>query len=340
MNSNKKDSQKFLILVFDIVAIIVLISIFVLAITHKGPGNLPKSDQISENGISSNISASADNLLASDESDELDTLADSKQNKTTISDNSTSDNSVSEDSISDNSLSDNSVSDNTLYSYALPNVPTLLNSPSGTVTTLSQINTSEIGSYFVITNVPDDIYEYINGKSFQPGGAISIDELRYIKLIHFNFDHNIQVGELIVNASVADEMRSIFLSLFCKEYEIQSMYLPDRYWTGDGNTTDSASCDANNTSAFFYRTVDGTSKLSNHAYGKAIDINPQQNPYVGYSTGVPVCEHENALAYIDRTTGLPHMINETDLCYQLFASYGYKWGGSWTSPKDYQHFEK
>jgi hypothetical protein len=117
------------------------------------------------------------------------------------------------------------------------------------------------------------------------------------------------------------------------------MYLPDRYWTGDGNETDTASCDDNNTSAFFYRVVDGSSKLSKHARGLAIDINPQQNPYVDYRSGQPECIHENALAYIDRTTGVAHVITEDDLCYKLFTQNGYKWGGAWKNIKDYQHFE-
>ena len=32
-------------------------------------------------------------------------------------------------------------------------------------------------------------------------------------------------------------------------------------------------------------------------------------------------------------------IDEQDLCYQLFTEAGFEWGGSWTSRKDYQHFE-
>ena len=80
--------------------------------------------------------------------------------------------------------------------------------------------------------------------------------------------------------------------------------------------------------------------MSNHAYGIAIDLNPQQNPYVSYRTGEPVWQHENANDYIDRDAGLPHMITHEDLAYELFTQHGFEWGGDWNSPKDYQHFEK
>ena len=89
-----------------------------------------------------------------------------------------------------------------------------------------------------------------------------------------------------------------------------------------------------------YRPATGSSKLSKHSYGRAIDINPQQNPYVSYSSGSPVWSHENANDYIDRTTGLPHVITENDVCYQIFTKYGFTWVGSWTNIKDYQHFQK
>lgn len=325
------DSKKFLIIVIDIIAAIVLISLFIIAMTHDNPNKKIEKPADSDQSVSS---ASAD--AVQDEEAVI-------ENEDTSIHETASTNTVSEDSVSDDSISENSLSENevaAIYSYDLPGAPQVMNSPSGTVLSLSGIDTANLGNYFVIYDIPEDIFEYINGKSYQENTEITIADLKYIKVLHYNFEHNVQVGELIVNASVANEIRDIFLALFCNGYEIQSMYLPDRYWTGDGNTTDSASCDANNTSAFFYRTVDGSTKLSNHAYGKAIDINPQQNPYVGYSTGVPVCEHENALPYIDRASGLPHMITESDICYQLFSSYGYGWGGAWNSIKDYQHFEK
>ena len=216
----------------------------------------------------------------------------------------------------------------------------IIDNPSGTIVLADGIDNDNIEKYFIVSDISDDILEYIMGKTYKDNPNISIDDLRYIKLIHYNFEHKTQIGEIIVNKKIAEEIKNIFMELYKEEYEIYSMYLPDRFWDGDPNSTDTASCDANNTSGFFYRTVEGSAKLSNHSYGMAIDINPRQNPYVSLRSGNPVCEHENALEFLDRDSGKAHMITTTDECYKLFTSKGYTWGGVWKSVKDYQHFEK
>lgn len=215
------------------------------------------------------------------------------------------------------------------------------NIPSGTIIDKNTLNSSNIGNYFQIYEISDYIYSKIYGKSYRDNKDIALSDLRYIKVLHYNFNHEIQVGELIVNKKIASDIISAFKELYDYEYEIESMYLIDRYWTGDGETTDTASIDVNNTSSFLYRNATGSStKLSNHALGMAIDINPQQNPYVSYKSGSPKWYHDNANDYIDRDTGLPHVITHDDICYKIFTKYGFKWGGDWKNIKDYQHFEK
>ncbi len=214
------------------------------------------------------------------------------------------------------------------------------NIPAGTVIDATNIDFNNIGEYFKAYEISDEVYDYINGKSYQENPDVALSDLRYMKLLHYNFNHELQVGELIVDADLQSDFIGIFTELFQAEYEIQSMYLPDRYWTGDPTSTDSASIDENNTSCFMYRPATGSGKLSKHAYGRAIDINPQQNPYVSYTTGSPVWSHENANDYIDRNTGLPHVITEEDAAYKIFIKYGFTWGGAWTNIKDYQHFQK
>lgn len=186
----------------------------------------------------------------------------------------------------------------------------------------------------------DEVYERINGKSYRENDDIALEELRYLKLLHYNFEHEIQVGELIVNEDVADDVLAIFRELFDAEYEIQSMYLVDNYWTGDATETDTASIEENNSSAFNYREATGGGKLSNHALGRAIDINPQQNPYILYRDGEWHWAHENATPYIDRTSCDPHVICAGDTCYNIFAKYDFDWGGEWENPVDYQHFAR
>lgn len=199
-----------------------------------------------------------------------------------------------------------------------------------------------LDSYFQAYPIERDseVFGRINGKSYVDNENVALEDLRYLKMLHYNFNHEIQVGEMIVNAQLQEDVLSIFKELFRQEYEIQSMRLIDDYWSEgmDGNDADYASIEENNTSAFNYRPVSGGGNLSDHAYGRAIDINPQQNPYV--SGGA--YSHSNAAPYIDRTSGDPHVIvgNGSDICYSTFEAHGFSWGGFWENPIDYQHFSK
>ncbi len=212
----------------------------------------------------------------------------------------------------------------------------------GTVIAREQIDFSDLDRYFMSWEIEegDNLYQRINGKSYRKNDYVPVSTLRYLKMPHYNFNGEIQVGEMIVNQDVMEDVFRIFRELFEAEYQIQSMYLVDNYWTGDPDSTDSASIDVNNTSAFCYRQITGGGRLSNHAYGRAIDLNPQQNPYVSYSSGSPRWSHSNADDYIARDTGLPHVITHDDLAYQVFSKYGFRWGGDWNNQKDYQHFDR
>lgn len=212
----------------------------------------------------------------------------------------------------------------------------------GTILEPEQINFDDLSRYFMSWKIEegDNLYDRINGRSYRANNHVPLSSLRYLKMPHYNFKGQIQVGEMIVNKDIQEDVFSIFTELFQAKYQIQSMYLVDNYWTGDAETSDSASIDENNTSAFCYREISGGGNLSNHAYGRAIDLNPQQNPYVSYSSGTPRWSHSNANDYIARDTGLPHVITHEDLAYKLFTKRGFRWGGDWNTPKDYQHFDK
>lgn len=212
---------------------------------------------------------------------------------------------------------------------------------AGTVVDRAQVDAGMLDQYFVANEISEDIFQFINGMSFVENGSIAREQLRYVKVLHFNYSHEVQVGELIVNANIAEDVRNIFRELYEQEYEIQSMLLVDRFWAGDGASTDRVSIENNNTSAFNYRLIAGTEQLSNHAMGYAIDINPIQNPCVAYNEDGSFREiYPEMERYIDRANGEPHMIGHEDICYQIFAKYGFTWGGDWTDPIDYQHFEK
>lgn len=213
---------------------------------------------------------------------------------------------------------------------------------AGTVLDRDQIDTDNLSQYFTSEEIEegDSVYNRIYGQSYVDNDNIDLSDLRYLKMLHVNFDGDYQVGEMIVNELVVSDVLDIFETLCAEGYEIYSMYLIDDFWSGDPDDSDWYSIEANNTSCFCYRTATGSGNLSKHALGRAIDINPQQNPYVTYdSDGDAHYSHDNASDYVYDRDDYDHMITTSDRAYELFINYGWTWGGSWSSPKDYQHFQ-
>lgn len=204
------------------------------------------------------------------------------------------------------------------------------NLAAGTVLTQDELSQLEITKLFFYSAISDEVFARMEGNSFGEGCVVSREELRYVRVLHTGFDGEAHIGELVVNQAIADEIVDIFYGLYQNSYPIEKMLLIDEY---DGD--DELSMEDNNTSCFNFRPVSGTSSLSRHAYGMAIDINPLYNPYITASGYQP----SNAVDYLDRSADIPYKIDEDDLCYQLFTKYGFTWGGSWNSVKDYQHFE-
>lgn len=168
--------------------------------------------------------------------------------------------------------------------------------------------------------------------------AISYDDLRYMQVLYYDFNGEVQTGELICNKGIAQDLAEIFYELYLNEYQLEKIRLIDEYG-GD----DTASMLDNNTSCFNYRVVDGTGNLSKHALGCAIDVNPFYNPYVVFNkdgSGETYISPEGSEIYADRSQNFPYKIDENDLCYKLFKEHGFTWGGNWNSSKDYQHFQK
>lgn len=193
---------------------------------------------------------------------------------------------------------------------------------------------------FYALPLSEELIASITGISYPSSEAvaepeISYEDMMYVHLLHYNFDEEVTEGELICNKSIAQDIVDIFYELYLARYQIEKVKLIDEYG-GD----DELSMQDNNTSCFNYRVVSGSSHLSKHAYGLAIDINPFYNPYVTYgSDGSANYAPEGSGAYADRTAPFPYKIDENDLCYKLFTQHGFTWGGNWNNVKDYQHFE-
>lgn len=203
---------------------------------------------------------------------------------------------------------------------------------------------------FYYEPLSNDLISYITGISYPalpseaPEGTLNVGEqndisyadLRYVHIIHYDFDGKLAEGELICHNSIAEDLLEIFYDLYASEYQIEKVTLIENY-----NGDDTASMADNNTSCFNYRVVDGTKSLSRHALGLAIDINPLYNPYIRYDKkGGQTVSPVEGEAYADRTVSFPYKIDPDDLCYRLFTEHGFTWGGNWNSSKDYQHFQK
>lgn len=184
---------------------------------------------------------------------------------------------------------------------------------------------------FSFEPISDAVYARILGCSYPENCPIELDELRYLRIRHLNDEGEICEGELIANAAVAKDLLLIFEALLANGYPLTQARLVDEY---DADDYDSMA--ANNTSCFNYRTVAANDTLSMHAFGLAIDINPQTNPYVRGDYVSP----KNGAPYADREKDFPSKIDHESLCYHLFISLGWQWGGNWRYEWDYQHFFK
>ena len=184
---------------------------------------------------------------------------------------------------------------------------------------------------FTSEPVPASVEARMRGVSYPADAEIKLSDLRYLRLSYVDFDGREQVGELVCNQAIAEDLVAIFRDLYEARYPIRSIRLIDDFG-GD----DEASMAADNTSCFNYRKKTGMRELSKHALGLAVDINPFENPYVRPSRVRPA----GASAFADRTKDFPHKIDKEDLCYKLFRAHGFAWGGSWRSVQDYQHLEK
>ena len=189
---------------------------------------------------------------------------------------------------------------------------------------------------FTVDTISDAVFQRMKGKSYKKGCAIPRSELRYLRLSHYDGEGKVQVGELVCNRMIANDLKEIFQELYRQKYPIERMRLIDDY-----EANDERSMEDNNTSCFNYRPIAGSKKLSKHSRGLAIDINPLYNPCVSRrSNGTMSVQPAAGRKYASRKKKGPYMIDRSDLCYKLFVKHGFKWGGDWHSLKDYQHFER
>jgi hypothetical protein len=179
-----------------------------------------------------------------------------------------------------------------------------------------------------IVPVPADVAAR---STWQPTCPVTLEQLRYVTVSFWGFDGRAHTGELMVDVTAAEAFVGVFQRLFDARYPIEEMRITTRADldappTGDGN----------NTSAFACRPITGPGQTSwsSHAYGRAVDVNPFQNPYMRGDLVLP----ELSSSYLDRANTRPGMLADGDGVVTAFRDIGWRWGGLWTRPVDYMHF--
>jgi D-alanyl-D-alanine carboxypeptidase len=164
--------------------------------------------------------------------------------------------------------------------------------------------------------------------SYRAGCPVGPSELRRLEVSHWDFAGRRRVGSIVVRASEARDVLSVFRKLYAARFPIRRLRLVEAY-----KGSDDASMAADNTSGFNCRYVSGTRRWSQHAYGLAIDINPVENPYVHGGRVEPPAGRR----YLDRSRGRRGMVVPRGVVIRAFAGIDWSWGGRWSTP-DYQHF--
>lgn len=171
----------------------------------------------------------------------------------------------------------------------------------------------------------------ITGSSWHHGCPVSRSKLRLVAVNHWDFHGHIDRGRLVVKKSMAPKMVRAMRSLFRHRFPIRRMRLIDRYGADDHR-----SMKADNTSAFNCREINGSPGVwSQHAYGRALDLNPRENPYVASSGYV---SPPAGAPYANRSRHSKGMVHRGDRAFRAFQRIGWRWGGDWPFPRDYQHF--
>jgi len=167
------------------------------------------------------------------------------------------------------------------------------------------------------------------GSSWHRGCPVPLRALRLVRVTYLGFDGEARHGRLVLHRRWADEVLGVFERLYARSFAVRRIRLVDRF-----GANDRASMRHDNTSAFNCRYVRGTTTCSQHAFGRAIDLNPVENPYVDGPRVVP----RNGRRYLDRTDVRPGMVVRPGVALRAFRRIGWGWGGSWAGAKDLQHF--
>lgn len=201
---------------------------------------------------------------------------------------------------------------------------------AGSIAVVPSPGSAADGFSVEVTRISPYLRDRMTGVSWHEGCPVPIRALRLMRISYHGFDGERHIGKLVVHRDAVGAMEHVFRSMWRNDFSIRRMNLVDRF-----GGSDRRSMSADNTSAFNCRNVAGTNTWSQHAYGRAIDINPVENPYVRSDGSASPAEGSR---YADRSHKHKGMIHAGDATTRAFGRQGWGWGGNWSSAKDYQHF--
>lgn len=162
---------------------------------------------------------------------------------------------------------------------------------------------------------------------WRPGCPVHWRNLRVVRVRYWGFDGKPHWGAIVMHRKWARDVVGVFEELYEARFKIASMRVG-----GVGERT--RYTDTNNTAAFVCRSARGQSRWSAHAYGAAIDINPQHNPYLLSRSAI----RRRHPVHSNRARKRPGIIRDNDVVVRAFRRAGWVWGGDWRHSKDYMHF--
>ena len=192
---------------------------------------------------------------------------------------------------------------------------------------------------FITQSLSDEFKDHLMERGgWDTNCPVHISRLNLVEVSYLTFEKTIKTGKILALDVAAKSLIEIFKLLLISEFPLQSVNLLDQYGYDDYK-----SMSDNNSSCFNNRLIlPRGEKYSIHAYGLAIDINPQQNPMISYKSSNGHYANleiypEEGKNYINRMMIKPGMVEHV---VEIFLKNGFdSWGGLWNEPVDYHHFE-